>query len=205
MPDGSTLFAGFYNVEYRGLLQDDMPWPHADGMDKAGTVDAYRMTLDQRFVDLEGKLFIDWGPGKRSWIQHPHRQDKPIIELRAEFKEDGFPGYLDFIQPLSKIDMLPKGWIDALKASKGIYLPTCPKTKEQYVGTATGEDGFWRRWQDYSQSGHGGNVGLKSRDSSDYQVSILEVAGTAMTTDDILRAEYRWQAKMQSKAMGLNR
>ena len=38
--------------------------------------------------------------------------------------------------------------------------------------------GFWGRWQDYIQTGHGGNLGLKSRDPSDYQISILEVAGT---------------------------
>ena len=82
---------------------------------------------------------------------------------------------------------------------------TCPKTKEQYVGSATGDDGFWRRWQDYIQTGHGGNVALKSREPSDYQVSILEVAGTASTTDDILSAERRWMNKLQSREMGLNR
>jgi hypothetical protein len=84
-------------------------------------------------------------------------------------------------------------------------LLTCPKTKEQYVGSATGEEGFWGRWQDYIQSGHGGNVGLKSRAPSDYQVSILEVAGTSATPDEIKTMEGRWQSKLQSREMGLNR
>ncbi|HEX7184206.1 MAG TPA: GIY-YIG nuclease family protein, partial [Thermoanaerobaculia bacterium] len=87
----------------------------------------------------------------------------------------------------------------------GVYLLTCPKTREQYVGSATGEEGFWGRWQNYLETGHGGNVGLQSRDMSDYQVSILEVAGTAATRDDILRMEGRWQSKLQSQEMGLNR
>ena len=82
---------------------------------------------------------------------------------------------------------------------------TCPKTKEQYVGSATGEKGFWGRWQDYLFSGHGGNIGLKSRDPSDYQVSILQVAGTAATQEDIQEMEGRWQTKLQSQEMGLNR
>jgi hypothetical protein len=93
----------------------------------------------------------------------------------------------------------------ALKAAHGIYLLTCPKTKEQYVGKADGHDGFWGRWQQYVQSGHGGNTGLKSRDSSDYQVSILEVAGTATSANELNQMESLWKAKMQSRAMGLNR
>jgi hypothetical protein len=48
-------------------------------------------------------------------------------------------------------------------------------------------------------------VALKSRDASDYQVSILEVAGTASTPDDIIKMEIRWKSKLQSREMGLNR
>ena len=92
-----------------------------------------------------------------------------------------------------------------MQSSRGVYLLTCPKTKEQYVGSATGDAGFWGRWQEYVQTGHGGNVALKSRDPSDYQVSILEVAGTSASTDDVKTMEGRWQCKLQSREMGLNR
>lgn len=77
--------------------------------------------------------------------------------------------------------------------------------KEQYVGLAAGENGFWGRWQSYIQTGHGGNLGLKSRDPSDYRVSILEVAGSKMNTDEIIHLEQRWKEKLQSKEMGLNK
>jgi hypothetical protein len=70
---------------------------------------------------------------------------------------------------------------------------------------ATGEAGFWQRWMEYKQTGHGGNVALKSRDPADYQVSILEVAGTAATDADIAGMETRWKLKLQSRDMGLNR
>ncbi len=204
-PTGETLFIGLYRVKYRGPLAKDTRWPHADGVDKAGSCDVYKLTLEVGLADLEGKLFIEWGTGKRRWIQRADRRDKPIVELRATFQEPNFPGFLEFAQPLSQINGLPKSWIEVLKSCKGIYLLTCPKTREQYVGSATAEDGFWRRWQDYIHTGHGGNVGLKSRDPSDYQVSILEVAGTALTTDDIIRSEQRWKGKLQSREMGLNR
>lgn len=200
-----TMFVGVYNVKNRRLLERDTPMPHMDGVDRAGSCDTYDVQLDQALSDMIGRLIIDWGPGDRAWIQRADQQNKPIIELSKEFKEPEFPGFLSFIKPLSSLDKLPKTWIAALQASKGIYLLTCPKTKEQYVGSATGEGGFWGRWQDYVRTGHGGNVALKSRNPSDYQVSILEVAGTASTDDEILNMERLWKSKLQSQKMGLNR
>jgi GIY-YIG catalytic domain len=200
-----TMFVGIYGVTNRRLLEHDTPRPHMDGVDMAGSEDMYDLRLDQALSDMVGKLIIDWGPGDRAWIQRADQQNKPIIELRREFKEDDFPGFLTFIESLSKLDKIPKAWIATLQASKGVYLLTCPETKELYVGSATGEEGFWGRWQDYIQTGHGGNVALKSRNPSDYQVSILEVAGTASTSDGILEMEQRWKSKLQSREMGLTR
>jgi hypothetical protein len=201
-----TMFGGIYSVKYRGLLEHDRPTPHIEGrIEKAGTCDVYDLTLIDAISDLIGKLFIDWGPGALAWVQYADRNDKPVTEIRRMFQEDDFPGFLNFIQPLSKLDSLPMNWITALQSARGVYLLTCPKTMEQYVGSATGNEGFWLRWQDYIQTGHGGNVALKSREPSDYQFSILEVAGTSASTDDIRAMEGRWQRKLQSKDMGLNR
>src|SRR3546814_5137676 len=46
-----------------------------------------------------------------------------------------FPGYTAFIANLSAIEALPSNWLAALRAARGIYLLTCPRTKEQYVGS----------------------------------------------------------------------
>lgn len=81
----------------------------------------------------------------------------------------------------------------------------CPRTREQYVGSACGQEGLWGRWQSYVATGHGGNIALRSRDPSDYQVSILEVAGSAATTEEILAMEQLWKTKLRSRDMGLNR
>jgi hypothetical protein len=199
------LFVGLYAVRYHGLLEHDTPMPHKDDIDLAGSCDTYDLTPVESYNDLVGKLFIDWGPGYRAWIQRADKQNKRITELRLEFKEPDFPGFMNFVEPLSKLNSLPTGWGSTLQNSKGVYLLTCPKTKEQYVGSAKGLRGFWGRWQEYIQTGHGGNLALKSRDHSDYQVSILEVAGTSATEEDISIMEGRWQSKLQSREMGLNR
>jgi hypothetical protein len=204
-PSNETLFVGVYSVRYKGVLEKDIPAPHSHELLEAGSCDIYELSLLQEFADLDGKLYIDWGLGTRSWIQRADNQNKPITEIRTEFKEPDFPGYLQFVSQLSKLETLPPGWIIALKSSRGVYLLTCPKTKEQYVGSAYGEDGFWGRWQQYVATGHGGNIALKSRDPSDYQVCILETAGTASTSEEIIHMEQLWKDKLQSREMGLNR
>lgn len=204
-PDNDTLFAGLYAVQFQGLLEKDAPAIYRDGIEKAGQSHVYEQRLDDRLSDLIGKLYVDWGLGTRSWIQRADNQNKVIVELRREFKEPDFPGFAGFMEPLSRIQALPKTWIEPLRATRGVYLLTCPRTKEQYVGSAYGADGFWGRWQSYALSLHGGNVELKSREPSDYQVSILEVTGFSTTIDEILGMEIRWKAKLQSREMGLNR
>ena len=204
-PNDETMFVGLYSVKYDGLSKEDEPKPHMDEISKAGEADVYVLTPADLLTEFIEKLIVDWGPGALAWVQYAVRQDKPILELRTAFKEENFPGFLEFIQPLSKINSVPRDWQNRLTESKGVYLLTCPRTKEHYIGSATGEDGFWGRWQHYIRDGHGGNVGLKSRDLSDYQVTILEVAGTALSDDEIRNREFLWMAKLQSRTMGLNR
>ncbi len=204
-PFDKTLFVGLYQVKSRRLLDIEVPEPHIDELTKPGTADIYDLELLEEMKEFIGKLYIEWGPGKRSWVQYADRKQKVVTELRATVAEPTFPGYLRFVERLSTIQSLPSTWRTALEAATGIYLLTCPKTKEQYVGSACGDAGFWGRWIDYCADGHGGNVALKSRSLEDYQVCILEVAGSAASADDILRAEGLWQTKLQSREMGLNR
>jgi hypothetical protein len=204
-PSGATMFVGLYTAEYRGLLTKDAPQPHNDEVQPAGSCDVYSLRLNEHSVDLEGRLFVEWGDGTRAWVQRADNQNKLITEVHAEFKEPDFPGFLKFRKPLSEVAALPKTWIAILKQATGVYLLTCPKTREQYVGSACGNEGFWQRWMEYVTTGHGGNVALKSREYSDYQASILEVAGSSANTDDIRRMESIWKEKLQSREMGLNR
>jgi hypothetical protein len=195
---------GLYSSQYAGVLENDLPHPHNAGVDRAGECDHYILEPSPLLSEFAGRLYVEWGEGKLSWIQRPALQNKAVLELRRDLVDPPFPGYIDFIEPLSRLEALPQAWRDALRIAKGVYLLTCARTKEQYVGKADGGDGFLGRWSDYIANGHGGNVGLLRREPSDYQVSILETAGSAATANDILKMEDRWKNKLRSKEMGLN-
>lgn len=208
-PDNSTLFVGLYRISGFSPVEPDWidPLMRATATQMGIELDIYRYERVPEFDHLIGRLRVDWGKGARTWAQRAdsHSGNKPIIELLKEFREPEFPGFTSFVGNLGGLPSLPSSWATALSAARGIYLLTCPRTREQYVGSACGIGGFWGRWQDYVATGHGGNLALKSRDPSDYQISILEVAGSAASVDDILAMERQWKIKLQSLEMGLNR
>jgi len=45
---------------------------------------------------------------------------------------------------------------------------------------------------------------LKNRDRSEYQMAILEVAGSSLSTQEIWILETHWKDKLQTRKMGLN-
>nr|WP_083225064.1 GIY-YIG nuclease family protein [Sphingomonas panacis] len=207
-PAGGTLFAGIYSAEHAGVA--DPVWiDPLHGVPGAGlttrSLDRYKTALLPELADYAGRLWVEWGAGARSWIQRADRQNKPIVELTRAFREDAFPGYTHFVTNVSEIHGLPATWVSALRAARGVYLLTSAKTREQYVGSATGDAGFYGRWLNYAADGHGGNIGLKSSEPSDYQVSILEVTGSAASPEEIIAIEQLWKRKLQSREMGLNR
>ncbi|RPF70972.1 GIY-YIG nuclease family protein [Aurantiacibacter spongiae] len=208
-PDGSTMFAGMYEVFGSSPAPDDWvdPLYRLSRLQMNLELDLYECSRLPAFDPFIGCLKVEWGPGARSWAQRADSNtgDKPIVELTQTFREPDFPGFTHFVENLASLPSLPPSWVATLSASRGVYLLTCPRTREQYVGAAHGFEGFWGRWQSYIATGHGGNVGLKSRDPSDYQVSILEVAGSAATVEQIIAMEQLWKRKLQSREMGLNK
>lgn len=187
---GETLFAELFQASYLGVGTVDYPTVHRAGeVDRAGTYIHFELQRVKSFAALSGRLVIEWGRGYLAWIQRADQQGKPILELRREYQEQRFPGFADLMISLSFFPTLPPSWVAVLRASRGIYLLTCPRTKEQYVGSATGKDGFWDRWREYYETGHGGNVRLKSREPSDYEGEQVDWGGWAakVTKSDILQ------------------
>jgi len=210
-PDGSTLFVGIYQASLTGSVREGFLDPITGlepGADKdvpAGPYDWYDCELTEHLSEFIGRLKIDWGSAFIQWKQKADTQDKIITELARTPFEDVFPGYRNLVAPLSELANVPASWKVALSSVNGIYLLTCPRTHEQYVGQASGSLGFWGRWLDYIATGHGGNTALKFRDLSDYQVSILEVCRSSDTQADIDALEALWKRKLQSREMGLNK
>ncbi|MCY4007123.1 MAG: GIY-YIG nuclease family protein [Rhodobacteraceae bacterium] len=149
------------------------------------------------------RMLIGWGLGARAWSQWASGQPKDILELRRHATEPDFPGFRTFISRIGDIPGFPPSWVGALRGVGGIYL-LVTDTGEQYVGSATGTDGFIGRWRDYLADGHGGNLLLRAQGHRDYTVSILEIASPDMAESDILDRESFWKRKLGTRAHGLN-
>jgi hypothetical protein len=211
-PDGRTLFVGLFTARLVGTVpvgQIDAFHGRPIGSDGNWThYDQYDCVRVPELAEYSGRLSIHWGDSAssyRAWVQRAHQQDKPIVELVRTFREEEFPGFSRLIRPLSEIETMPATWREALRATRGIYLLACPRSREHYVGSATGADGFLGRWREYGATGHGGNVALKGRDPSDWIVSVLEVAGSVASEAEILEMETTWKLKLHSRSIGLNR
>lgn len=197
-----TLFAGLYEIRGLGVVPEGTLDP-ASQKDVSG-LKLYDLASTTHLAEFRGKLIIDWGPGFRSWVQRAHLKDKVVIELRRTEGDPPFPGFLDFRERLSRLATVPPSWRETLAAVCGVYLLVCPRTGKQYVGSASGEQGFWGRWEDYVASGHGGNLRMLGLAKSDYQVSILETASSSATLTELIEMENRWKEKLRSREFGLN-
>jgi len=205
-PQHETMFIGLYSVD--GLLP--MPPGKHDpitGEDvsrfvsPAGTVSRlyyYSLTKIELLAEYAGKLFIEWD-NPIVWAQWA-KHDKAVVEIRRQIEEPSFPGFIKFPPTtFERLDALPDSWKTALSAARGVYVLVCTKTGKIYVGSASGSDGFWGRWQEYFQTGHGGNEGMKVVPNAEYQVSIVEVAGSSADVPEIIALENRWKDKLRSR------
>ena len=200
-PSSRTMFVGLYKVNGKGmsdktdiLPSSNISWP---GINK------YDITRDNRLKDMQGRLVVDWGKGYLAWVQLADRNDKEILELLRNPEDEPFPGYFAFSCRLSELSDLAPAWTEHLSAAKGVYVLTSASTREHYVGSATGRGGFFERWKQHAKAG-GDAVAFKGLAPSEYQLSILQLSAGFETDDDILRTEYAWMKKLQSRSMGLN-
>lgn len=79
------------------------------------------------------------------------------------------------------------------------------------MGSATGESGIWQRWESYVNTGHGENDRLKEliqtigiEYADNFQFTVLEIADSLSTDDDIIRRESYWKQVLQSREHGYN-
>jgi hypothetical protein len=194
-----TVFMGIWDMKGERTPTEDGFYPlHSDTV-------AFETLVRPDFDDYRGRLIVDWGKGERAWLQRADQQDKPIIELRKERQDPAFPGFNLFRIKLDEVPKVATSWKEPLRHARGVYLLVHDKG-EQYVGSASGEGGFLARWLSYCD-GHGGNVAMKqlAASSGDYHVSILEVAGSDATTDDIVSREMHWMTTLGTRVHGLNR
>jgi len=199
-----TVFVGIYMVNEVGLCPPGSIDPLLK-QDVSGHF-SYDMTLLPDLADYCDKVVIDWGAGTRSWVQRAAKQAKPVVEITKQ-SEPRFPGFREFVRPVSDIPTLPNSWQQVLRSVKGVYLLVDLDDGHQYVGSAKGADSLLGRWMEYASDGHGGNKGLKKSAAQGprrYQVSVLEVVDENTPDTTIEQIEAFWKNKLLSRTFGLN-
>ncbi|WDE95408.1 GIY-YIG nuclease family protein [Lentisphaera profundi] len=168
--------------------------------------------------ELEGRLIIDFQrTGRASYLRAENWAEQlTVAEFKAQrMSVQEFPGYNQTSISKSTLDIIIsqqiQSWRGALSNIAGIYLITDTNTGKLYVGSATGSEGIWQRWSDYSVNVHGGNKDLKEAlklNGSDYsrhfQYSILEIADTHASDQDILTRESYWKQVLRTREFGYN-
>lgn len=204
-PAGETVFIGLWRV--LGSREAHLPDPYVTAARPSPTAAViFRLERIAELDKYSGRIVVDWGGGERAWVQYAHRRDKEIVEIRRKAEEPRFPGFGRFGCGLHEVEALPPTWLEALRTSRGVYLLVDRETGAQYVGSATGEDGFVGRWRGYAD-GHGGNAAMRqlAQGPERYHVRVLETVGSGATYEDICDLESLWKEKLGSRVKGLNR
>ena len=136
--------------------------------------------------------------------------------LDSPYAGEAFPGHDQINHTLAELEVViaqnRPDWRIALQHMKGVYVLHDRTTGEPYVGAAYGDTGIWDRLRQYSQTLHGGNVGLSALvadKGSDYVRSNLSFALLefwSMRTQDqhVLDRETYWKQVLVSRTHGLN-
>lgn len=202
------LFVGVYKVVKR---YDDY----------GDTEHGYDVELTDICKDLIGRLIINYYFGYRHG--RAVRMDNfinyiSIAEiLPSKYEGMQFPGFdsinITFSQLQTIVIADNREWRTALQNIYAIYLIVDQSTGKQYVGSAYGGGGLWKRWSDYIYSkGSGGNVGLdelldgKLDDYAEknYKFTLLEFFSTKVSVDYVISRENFWKEALLTRKFGLN-
>lgn len=179
--------------------------------------------IGHTFDDLTDRIVIDWGRSTRKWHQWLSKggilkNDKEVLEILPKGYRKDFKGYdeinitFDELVHIINNPAANREWHRSLEAVAGVYLIIDNKTGNQYVGSASGEEGgILGRWKDYVRSGHGGNTKLKELILSrredypkNFRFSILHILSKTSAKNEVIKWEEKFKAKLGTRAFGLN-
>jgi hypothetical protein len=167
---------------------------------------------------LTGRAIVQFDKRFRaSYLIGPKYADQMhVVALHEQRMTVGeFPGFNSVLLSHATLKTVVRenieSWRAALGAVAGVYVITDKTSGEQYVGSAYGVGGFWTRWRDYAQNGHGGNAQLRAvlRDkgaahAENFQYAILEVCDLRESSDFVIGRESHWKEVLQTRDHGLN-
>lgn len=203
------LFVGVYKIVKR---YDDFK----------DTKHGYDVELTDLCQELIGRLVINYH------FRHAHGRSvtmKNYINLisvaeilPSRYEGVQFPGFDSINITYKQLQTIVKAdnreWRTALQSIYAIYLILDQSTGKQYIGSAYGSGGLWKRWSDYIYTkGSGGNVGLHellngkldNYAEKNYKFSVLEFFSTKSSVEYVISRENFWKEVLMTRKFGLNR
>jgi GIY-YIG catalytic domain len=177
----------------------------------------YELTPINICNDLIDRVIVDWGNSAIIWHQWYHKNLKEIIEILPKGYLGEFPGLTNFVldfQELEKLTNNPdanRDWKNHLSSVNGIYMILDKKTGNQYIGSASGKQGIWQRWTEYSKNKHGDNTKLIELCMSsmnyhkNFQYTVLQSLPSNLTSKEVVEIEKLYKEKFGTRVHGLNK
>lgn len=218
------------NFEYQYIvslikLRGNNRWLYADSFKSNGCMwiekekcYKYKTEVISSLNELSGRVIVSFKrSGRQSYLVAKRWTDQIFVDemLLKKMAIEEFQGYNKCNISKARLDIIVEqnveSWRGALSNVSGIYLITDTKTGKQYVGSATGEEGIWQRWCNYSNNGHGGNkylMAVLKEKGEDYvknfQYTVIEIADTHASNKDILERESYWKEVLRTSDFGYN-
>ncbi|MBR7618782.1 GIY-YIG nuclease family protein [Phenylobacterium sp. 20VBR1] len=212
---GSAVFAGLFAVNGTSLIPGPEFWARPDLQELATMgVKGLEAGTDLVAMDLEpldtwrawgGKLTIDWPAPERSWFRRAERNRLPVsaITLESQFVTS-MPPADELVLTWDQLRVIPASWRAKLAEWRGVYYVFDVRRRSGYVGSAAGHENLLGRWMSYSDSGHGGNAGLKASQPSDLRFSILQRTSPDLLRPEVEHIEALWKRRLHTRDFGLN-
>lgn len=168
------------------------------------------------FELLKERVIIDW-KNPISWLQH-YTNIMPVIRIDKGITENNLPVFTRFEDVMLNYDQLKmiiesnnQDWKSKLESCNCIYLILDKNTGKQYIGSTYNSTGIWKRWEEYAQTGHGGDTELKKLLDSDpnyakkyFQWCILETLPLKILEEHAIDRESLYKRKFGTREHGYN-
>lgn len=192
--------------ELRNLAGGAKSWFTKEMETDRPTIRWFELEPVEFYSHWKGRLVVNWPPPERSWWRRAHKNDLSIhaVHERSAFDSD-MPPWHKINLTWDELKVLPKSWKALMSQWRGIYYIYDESDHRGYVGSAYGESNLMGRWENYGDTGHGGNKLLRGRNPENFRYSILERVSPDMRPAEVIALETSWKERLHTYApAGLN-
>lgn len=166
----------------------------------------FDLTETSFYREWKGKLVVAW-PGKElSWWRRAHNNRFDVLAIHEDsLFEAEMPRWTAITLTWGNLKVIPIRWKHILAQWRGIYFIYDSSDGKGYVGSAYGKDNLLGRWENYAETGHGGNRLLRGRNPDNFIFSILQRVSPDMESEEVIHLESSWKDRLHTRSpAGLN-